>query len=374
MEIRVLDKITVEKYTNSFLEIIHQKPDEFWQVEHLLSDLPDKWKYSIAAFDHEKLVGFIIASNKNSSVHIHKFFVDQNHRNSGIGVRLLLFFERLLKHNFYKVISLKVDANNKAAINFYEKNGFKINLLIENNNKGLLSMIKQLDIIVAIHQPNYIPWIGFFYKMLQSDIFVLLDNVQHSKSSITHRNNIKTTSGEFLLSIPLKNKESIINELIIDQPEKCLKKHLNVIEMNYKKAQYYSFLSEELSVLYSNNYEKLIDLNVNAIELIKDKLDINTKLVIASHLSDISGIGSDRNLSICKSLNASVYISGKGAKTYNDTDSFDKENIKLEYSNFNHPIYPQLWGDFIKGVSAIDLLLNCGFESKNILRESFVRV
>lgn len=221
--------------------------------------------------------------------------------------------------------------------------------------------------VVAIHQPNYLPWLGFFHKMKRCDVFVLLDNVKHSKSSVTHRNKIKSVDSELLLSVSLKNKEELINELVILDAEKILHKHWASIESNYKKANHWSFLSEELSNIYSKNWERLVDLNMALIYLMKEKLSIECQILQSSDLDVQPGNGSDKNLNICKVLNADVYLSGSGAKVYNNEESFYKSGIKIIYNDFTHPTYPQLGNYFIPNLSAIDLLFNCGEKSKEYL-------
>lgn len=221
--------------------------------------------------------------------------------------------------------------------------------------------------IVAIHQPNYIPWAGFFHKMANSDVFVLLDNVKHSKSSVTNRNIIKSNDNELLLSIPLQNKESIIKDLILMEPSKNLRKHWNAIETNYKEAIYWNYFSDVLKDIYSNEWKRLADMNIAIIRAIKKVLNIPAEILIASELGDMNGKGSERNLNICKVLKANTYLSGLGAKNYNDHEAFSNEQIEIIYNNFQHPIYPQLGKKFIPKLSIIDLIFNCGSSSKQYL-------
>ncbi len=220
---------------------------------------------------------------------------------------------------------------------------------------------------VAIHQPNYIPWIGFFHKMSKSDVFILLDDVKHSKSSVTHRNKIKSDDKELLLTVPLRNKESLINELVIDRPEITIKKHWHSIESNYRKAKHWSFLADDISSIYNSKWNYLVEFNISLIQLLMEKLQIKTKMIRSSEFQKISGEGSERNLNICKMLGADVYISGSGAKKYNDEESFLRSNIKIIYNNFQHPNYPQIGTNFISNLSIIDLIFNCGEQSHTIL-------
>ena len=223
--------------------------------------------------------------------------------------------------------------------------------------------------IVAIHQPNYIPWLGFFHKMANSDIFVLLDDVKHSKSSITHRNKIKAFDKELLLSVPLKNKESLINELLIHDPLLSLKKHWQAIDTNYRRAKYWEYVSDELKKIYNSEWKYLVDLNISIIKLIKNKLNIDCKILIASEIGNIEGEGSTRNLNICKILNADTYLSGTGASAYNDESSFKENNIQLAYDKFKHPVYPQIGAFFIQNLSILDLLFNCGKDSIDYVKK-----
>lgn len=223
--------------------------------------------------------------------------------------------------------------------------------------------------IVAIHQPNYLPWLGYFYKMSNCDVFVFLDDALHSKSSITNRNKIKTRGGTKLLTVPLSTKEVKINELIICNEQKWPLKHWNIIENAYSQAPYWG----EYSIYFNDIYKKmswsfLSELNVRLISLIKDILGIRTEVITPSELKIENQRGSQRNLSICKYLGADVYLSGEGARSYNDEEAFEREGIKLVYTNFRHPVYQQLWGDFIPNLSIIDLLFNEGEKSLSILK------
>lgn len=223
--------------------------------------------------------------------------------------------------------------------------------------------------IVAIHQPNYLPWLGFFYKMAKCDAFVFLDDALHSKSSFTNRNKIKTREGIKLLSVPLSTKEVRISELIICNDQKWQSKHWNIIENSYRQASCWEEYSRYFrEILINKSWTYLSELNIALIWLIKGILGIKTEVITSSMLKIENQRGSQRNLSICKYLDADVYLSGEGARSYNDEESFEREGIKLVYTGFQHPVYHQLWGDFVPKLSIIDLLFNEGGESLPILR------
>jgi len=220
---------------------------------------------------------------------------------------------------------------------------------------------------IAIHQPNYLPWAGFFYKMSKSDIFVLLDNVQYEKNGPTNRTKIKTSQGAILLTLSIKRKfPQLINEAELINFRRDKEKHFKAIEFNYRKAKYFNYLFPELKKILEKNWQNLSDLNIELIKFIKEKLNIKTKIEIASDFG-ISGKGDELLINICKKFGADIYFSGRGGQKYQDEEKFKAAGIKLEYTDFIHPVYPQLWGDFIPGLSVIDLLFNCGNDSSNVL-------
>lgn len=226
--------------------------------------------------------------------------------------------------------------------------------------------------IIAIHQPNYIPWLGYFYKMWESDIFVLLDSVQYPRGqSFANRNRVKTHNGTTWLTIPVSipsgekgkvpyNKVKIVNT-------KWKRKHLRTLQMNYKKADYY----DEIYPILEEQIEKHIDfteLNIALIKRIATYLELKTRLVRLSNLLNEFGDKTELIIDICKELEADTYLSGTGGgKEYNDEELLNENDIELRYSEFEHPEYPQLWEGFESNLSIIDLLFNCGPESKEIL-------
>lgn len=140
MQVNKLNKAYIEDKIDEFIGILSGIPNEYWQSEHFLYELKDKWKYSIVLEDQGKIIGYIIASNKIHSIHIHKFMVERNYRSKGIGLLLLEQFENNCQQNNVEVITLKVDRNNERAIKFYLKNRFEIN----NDNAELFTMSKNL--------------------------------------------------------------------------------------------------------------------------------------------------------------------------------------------------------------------------------------
>lgn len=223
--------------------------------------------------------------------------------------------------------------------------------------------------IVAVHQPNYIPWIGFFDKMDQSHIFVILDTVQHSRKSVTHRNSIKSPSGSLLLSVPIQNKGQPINRLLIHNEDNWKANHWKSITYNYSRSKYWELYEPSFKQIYHSNWTRLYDLNLNLIYLIRTILQIETKIVIESELESTFEVGSRRIVNICKNLGATTYLSGVGAKSYNDEEDFQRNGIDLVYQRFIHPFYNQQWGSFISHLSILDMIFNHGPHAIEIIRQ-----
>jgi len=223
-------------------------------------------------------------------------------------------------------------------------------------------------VTVSIHQPNYLPWLGFFHKMALCDVFVLLDDVQFPRNkSYCSRVKIKTSNGPYWLSIPVKEKRAKkkINEIEIVTEEDWRNIHWRTLKFSYKNAPYFSKYAEFFENVYNKEWRKLIDVNVTFIKLIKNILGIKTKLIFSSEISDPELKGANKIFNILDALNAEIYISGKGegAQRYINLEEFKEKQIKLIYQNFKHPIYKQLFGTFKEGLSIIDFIFNCGHES-----------
>jgi len=224
--------------------------------------------------------------------------------------------------------------------------------------------------MIAIHQPNYLPWLGYFYKIAICDIFLILDNVQYEKNGLTNRVRIKTPNDGAWLSLPIKRKFSqLINEVELVNSSEEKKRHIKTIELNYKKAKYFNYLFPELEEILNKDWKYLADLNIELIKFLKNKMGIKTKIEIASNYN-VSGKSTDLLVNFCKIFNANIYLSGSGGKKYQEEAKFENEDIKLKYTDFIHPVYSQLWGNFIPGLSVVDLIFNYGPESLNFLLES----
>ncbi len=226
--------------------------------------------------------------------------------------------------------------------------------------------------LVAIHQPNYLPWAGYFYKMAQADCFVLFDNAQYPKGSFANRNRIKTAAGVQILTVPVRISRGhcqLMNEIEIAMEHKWAPKHWATLKNCYHRAPFFKGYEPALAAIYQQrHWASLAELNEALIMVLRQALGIATPVMRASTL----GIaGKVSNLSICLKLNADGYLSGDGAGDYLDAEEFRRQGITVTYTNFRHPdLYPQLYGDFVSHLAVIDLLFNCGPESMKIIYQS----
>lgn len=214
---------------------------------------------------------------------------------------------------------------------------------------------------LAIHQPLYLPYYGFFQKAAQADIFVFLDNVQYSNNNWQDYNTIKTPQGPYRLRVPL---DAHFGEKICEVRTKdelgWKQKHIKTISMNYRRAKHFGEVSEAIFDIISSRHESLAALNMALCEEIIKRLDITTKIVRAS---DLNATGRKESLviNICRQLGATEYLSGKGAAAYQSAEHFNASGIDLTYMEGREPDYHQLWGNHVQTLSFIDYLMNAGF-------------
>ncbi len=229
----------------------------------------------------------------------------------------------------------------------------------------------------AIMQPTYLPWLGYFDLIDQADKFVFLDDVQLVKQSWMVRNRIKTDQGPLFLTIPVlksKNRDSkLILHTQIDNKQNWKMKHLKSIHQSYQTSNHFDHIFAFIENLMSEGSTNLATFNINMITGIAEKMNINKEIFRSSQL-DTQNLRKDNKLvKICEILQCNDYISPQGSSSYLEKNTpggaFGDSAINLFYMNYEHPVYPQLFGDFISHMCILDLLFNVGFkEAINIIR------
>ncbi len=227
--------------------------------------------------------------------------------------------------------------------------------------------------IVSAYQPYFAPFPGFFLKALCSDTIVLMDGVQFPQGTTwLTRNRFKNDRGTLWMTVPVLKKGlglQNINEVRIYHDGRWQKKHLASLKTGYAKAPFFEEHLPFLEDIFSEKFEKLIDLNIIIIRHIMECLRISAKIQLLSGL-DIEAREPQLSLEVCRKLGASHFLAQSSAKKYLDRSEFKKNNIELVFFNPRPLVYPQLWGPFVPNLSALDLIFNCGPKAPTILNRS----
>ncbi len=224
------------------------------------------------------------------------------------------------------------------------------------------------SMICSIHQPNYIPYLWLFHKLAASDIFVFYDNAQYTKGDYHNRNTIKWPNGPILLSLPVQVKlGQTINEVTFDS--RILAKHLKTIQESYRKAAFFGEVHPIIEEIYSYQWNSLAEFNIATISKIVSIFSLDVEFIRLSEILPVLETKSTEALvDICHAVAATKYISWAGGKGYLDPALFSAASIELEFQDFHHPTYLQLWGDFVPYMSIIDALYNVGIlGTKNLI-------
>ena len=225
--------------------------------------------------------------------------------------------------------------------------------------------------IVAVHQPQYLPWLGYFDKIRRADFFVLLDNVQFKKNEWQNRNKIKTAQEWQWLTVPVKYKfPQLVNEVIINNTVKWQHKQRQAILSNYKKAPCYHYLDAFFDDIFSHAWQSICQLNIRVVSRLAKILGIDTPLFVASEIGEYPNDPDERLIAITEHFKADAYLAGSGGREYMDLAKFRGKGIEVLFQDYEHPVYDQRFDEFVPYMSVIDLILNHGENSLAILGRS----
>ncbi len=222
---------------------------------------------------------------------------------------------------------------------------------------------------VSIHQPGYLPWLGYFEKIARSDMHVFFDDVQFEKNSFDNRNKVLAAGGDLWLTVPVITKGRFgvtLNEVEIDSHAPWRKKHWKTIESNYSKTPYFRDHAGFFESIYLKNWTRLIDLNMEIIQYLLAELGIKTAYKFSSAINK-EGKKSDLVLNLCQTLGASTYLSGALGRNYLNLEQFREKNIAVVFQDYQHPVYAQKSKTFLPYMSVIDLLFNEGKRSLDVI-------
>jgi len=216
--------------------------------------------------------------------------------------------------------------------------------------------------IVSAHQPHYLPWIGYFHKIAQSDTFVIVDNVDFTRPSYINRNTLTGKAGQFNLTIPIKHSSNfkLIKDAEIDYyTNRWITKHIRSIIHHYSSSEFSQLFIDFISNSLQKKHKWLFDLDTEILYFLLQYLEIDTEVIIASEKNIGGQKETDLFLSLLSKTNSDTILIGKGASSnYMDREVILANNYKIAIQEFKHPIYTQKSKAFCKGISALDFLMN----------------
>jgi hypothetical protein len=230
--------------------------------------------------------------------------------------------------------------------------------------------------IVAAHQPNFAPWLGFFDRMRKADLFVIVDHVQFERQNFQNRTRVKTGEGPRWLTVPViqrSREERILDKLVDNSRDgkfRWGRKSLLTLRYSYQSAPHFKEAFPVFEEIFESHWDHLVDLNLALIEACRRLLGVTTPVLRSSALG-IEGLKSEMVLNLCRAVGAGTYLSGTGgSKGYLDLAAFSAANVAVRWQEFEHPRYRQWPGDgtFAPGMSALDLIFNCGPEAGAVLK------
>lgn len=226
--------------------------------------------------------------------------------------------------------------------------------------------------IVSINQPAYLPWLGYFERILHSDLHIVLDHVQFEKNSFANRNKVRTADGWTWLSVPLRTKghfgDLAIDRIAIANERPWTRKHWDTLRFSYRRAAHFAGEAAYWEDVYSRRWERLADLQRHTLTHQLDALRIDTPLRSSSALG-VGGTKAELVLNLCRHVGATVYLSGPLGRDYLEPTAFEAAGIELRYQDYEHPVYVQAHPGFEPYMAAVDALFCLGPQATRELLE-----
>ena len=222
---------------------------------------------------------------------------------------------------------------------------------------------------LAAHQPQYLPWLGFFDKMDRVDRFVLLDTVQYKKNEWQNRNRIRTATGWQWLTVPVHvHFPMAIREVAIDEIGTWRRKHREALRIHHSRSPFRAAILPAIEAVLDEPFPSLASLNIRFIRLLAELLGVRTPIVLASDVPRLPEGADERLIALCRHFGADEYLAGQGGGAYMDLGAYRSAGVGVAFQEFRHPVYRQSYPGFEANLSSIDLLLNCGAASIDRLR------
>ncbi len=229
--------------------------------------------------------------------------------------------------------------------------------------------------IVAAHQPSYLPWLGYLDKMSKADVFVVMDDLQFEAQNFQNRQRVKLNHGAGWLTVPVEHgpqTERIVDKRIDNSGsarQHWQRRTWRTLETHYGRAPYFASYAEELHDVYTKPWTSLVELDMELLTLARRWFDIRVPIVRSSSL-ELAGTRTDRLIDLCRKLGARCYLSGAGGSAgYLDVEKMGRAGLGVIWQHFEHPVYSQRYSElgFVSRLGFLDLLFNCGAASAEIL-------
>lgn len=224
--------------------------------------------------------------------------------------------------------------------------------------------------MAAIHQPHYLPWCGYLDKMDQADVFVILDTVPFSKGDWQNRNRLKTAQGWQWITVPVRHVSGqVLMDVEIENGRgDWRRKHRNALKTHYAATPFYEEVRDTLDPLWDREWARLAPLAEASTRGLVRLAGITTPIQLASELGTLPEEPDQRLIQICRAVGADIYLAGSAGLDYMEMSMWEASGIEVRFQRFEHPVYPQPFGEFLAGMSSVDLLCNCGSGGMDLIR------
>jgi WbqC-like protein family len=229
--------------------------------------------------------------------------------------------------------------------------------------------------IVAAHQPHYLPWLGYLDKLAKADLFVVMDDLQYEAQNYQNRQRVKLATGAAWLTVPLARgaqDDRILDKRVEDGGDTrhaWRHRHWRTLETSYGRAPHFARYADELRAVYARSWTSLVELDLHMLDLARRWLAIKTPILRSSTMG-LTGAKTDRLIDLCRKTNARCYLTGSGgSQDYLDVEQMGRAGIGVIWQHFEHPVYPQRYGErgFVRYLGFLDLVLNCGPDAHDVL-------
>lgn len=360
----VLDSHSLEQHLPALRALDADQDWMAWDDDAYRRPLPRKWELSRMAVQDGETIGYALCSEKQDTLWLHRIVVGDRMRGSGVGADFLKEIESIAREQGYARVSLKTPSDNSDARRFYLANGYSQ----ITSGTEYIEMSKSVGSnVVGVHQPNYVPWLGYFYKLARSDTFVILDDVLAPSRGYFNRSKVLVQGNPRWLSVPVHRGGGFIHRMTTVGDD-WVAKHLGTLQHNYQRAPFFDALFPQLSdLLHAQAEQTLAIMNETLLGHIAGLLDISTPTVRSSTLG-VDSTGDARLVELVQATGGTTYLSGRGGDNYQQPETFAAAGIDLVYTGFANKPYPQQGTDeFEGGLSALDALFNIGPEATHQL-------